>query len=178
MTASPPDDVEAHLAELADAGHATFREQRGLWQLTAEGREAHREQLAADLEGIDPAEALGGAYPDFVEVNGRFKELCGEWQLRDGQPNDHGDDEYDRAVIGRLRELHAEARPLVASMGEELDRLGPYAPRLDSVLGEIEAGDTTKFTGVMCGSYHDVWMELHEDLILTQGIDRDAEGSY
>ena len=28
------------------------------------------------------------------------------------------------------------------------------------------------FTGVMCGSYHDAWMELHEDLILTQGIDR------
>ena len=27
----------------------------------------------------------------------------------------------------------------------------------------------------MCGSYHDVWMELHEDLILTLGVDR-AEG--
>ena len=25
------------------------------------------------------------------------------------------------------------------------------------------------FTGVMCGSYHDVWMELHEDLILIPG---------
>jgi len=30
----------------------------------------------------------------------------------------------------------------------------------------------------MCGSYHDVWMELHEDLILTLGIDRAAEGSF
>ncbi|MFT7503790.1 MAG: hypothetical protein ACI91Q_002603, partial [Gammaproteobacteria bacterium] len=27
-------------------------------------------------------------------------------------------------------------------------------------------------------SYHDAWMELHEDLILTQGIDRSAEGSF
>jgi len=40
------------------------------------------------------------------------------------------------------------------------------------------AGETKMFTGVMCGSYHDVWMELHEDLILTQGIDRTAEGSF
>ena len=29
----------------------------------------------------------------------------------------------------------------------------------------------------MCGSDHDVWMELHEDLILTQGIGRAEEGS-
>ena len=34
------------------------------------------------------------------------------------------------------------------------------------------------FTGVMCGSYHDVWMELHEDLILTLGVDRAKEGSF
>ena len=30
----------------------------------------------------------------------------------------------------------------------------------------------------MCNSYHDVWMELHEDLILTLGIDRAKEGSF
>ena len=40
------------------------------------------------------------------------------------------------------------------------------------------AGDHQLFTGVMCGSYHDVWMELHEDLILTLGIDRAEEGSF
>ena len=30
----------------------------------------------------------------------------------------------------------------------------------------------------MCESFHDIWMELHEDLILLQGIDRTIEGSY
>ena len=34
------------------------------------------------------------------------------------------------------------------------------------------------FTGVMCGSYHDVWMELHKDLVQLLGVDRHAEGSY
>ena len=42
----------------------------------------------------------------------------------------------------------------------------------------MQAGDHHLFTGVMCGSYHDVWMELHEDLILTLGIDRAKEGSF
>jgi hypothetical protein len=30
----------------------------------------------------------------------------------------------------------------------------------------------------MCGSFHDIWMELHEDLITLQGIDRHVEGSF
>jgi hypothetical protein len=30
----------------------------------------------------------------------------------------------------------------------------------------------------MCSSFHDIWMELHEDLILLQGVERSAEGSY
>jgi hypothetical protein len=42
----------------------------------------------------------------------------------------------------------------------------------------VARGDHQLFTGVMCGSYHDVWMELHEDLILTLGIDRAKEGSF
>ncbi len=51
-------------------------------------------------------------------------------------------------------------------------------PRLTGSRKALEAGDQRMFTGVMCGSYHDVWMELHEDLILSQGIDRVAEGSF
>jgi len=35
-----------------------------------------------------------------------------------------------------------------------------------------------RFTGVMCESFHDIWMELHEDLILLQRIDRVSEGSF
>jgi hypothetical protein len=31
---------------------------------------------------------------------------------------------------------------------------------------------------VMCESFHDIWMELHEDLIVLQRIDRVEEGSF
>ncbi len=63
-------------------------------------------------------------------------------------------------------------------MGGVIERLSPYSSRLTVVLGRVQQGETNMFTGVMCGSYHDAWMELHEDLILTQGIDRAAEGSF
>lgn len=178
MTAHPTDHVEGHLEEFAAAEHVQFRENRGLWQLTPAGREAHVEHLAADLAEIDIEAALGDHYPGFVEINVAFKELCGDWQLRDGEPNDHSDPAYDGKVVDRLADLHGDARPIVVNMGEELHRLQPYAPRLDVTLERVRAGETNMFTGVMCGSFHDVWMELHEDLILTQGIDRSAEGSF
>ena len=69
-------------------------------------------------------------------------------------------------------------REVGAAMGEEMVRLGRYGPRLAVTAERVAGGDHHLFTGVMCGSYHDVWMELHEDLILTLGIDRAAEGSF
>ena len=81
-------------------------------------------------------------------------------------------------MVGRLTALDTEVVPVVTAMGEVLQRLAPYAPRLVATCQRVVAGETNMFTGVMCGSYHDVWMELHEDLILTQGIDRSAEGSF
>ena len=80
--------------------------------------------------------------------------------------------------MARLVDLNEEAAPIVAQMGDVLARLAPYGPRLARTCRLVVAGETKMFTGVMCGSYHDVWMELHEDLILTQGIDRAAEGSF
>lgn len=178
MTGLSADDVDLALARLADNGYTQFRENRGLWQLTADGRAAHSEHLAADVAGVDVAALIGRPYAAFLSSNVQFKELCADWQLRDGEPNDHSDADYDAGVVHRLAALHDATLPAVSAMGEGLARMGPYASRLSAVLAAVRAGGTKMFTGVMCGSYHDVWMELHEDLILTQGIDRSVEGSF
>ena len=178
MTALDETSVAGHLNVRADQGHTLFRENRSLWQLTPDGRQAHLDELAADLDGIDVVDAFGEVYPTFVDRNLEFKELCGAWQLRNGEPNDHSDADYDAEIVARLDDLHSRARDAVARFGVLVERFSPYADRLDVVLGRLHAGETNMFTGVMCGSYHDVWMELHEDLILTQGIDRAAEGSF
>ena len=169
--------VESHLRSMAATEWAMFREARSLWQLTPQGREAHVDALAADVRGLDLA-ALAPHYSSFLRLNESFKELCGDWQLRDGQMNDHTDPSYDRAVIDRLVDLHAESRPILSEMSDVVPRLRNYAPRLSATCEKVREGNHQMFTGVMCGSFHDVWMELHEDLILTQGIDRVAEGSF
>lgn len=170
--------VEEHLQSLQGREWAQYREARELWQLTPVGREEHRIALAEDVGGTHVVDRLHSTYRDFLVLNDEFKALCGDWQLRGGQPNDHSDAGYDAAVIDRLVGLNVRAVPLVAAMGEVLTRLAPYGPRLTATCAKVVAGDGKMFTGVMCGSYHDVWMELHEDLILTQGIDRAAEGSF
>lgn len=169
--------VEGHLRAMATSEWAMFREARSLWQLTPQGRQAHVDALAADVRDLDLG-ALAPHYSSFLRLNESFKELCGDWQLRDGQPNDHSDPSYDRAVIDRLVDLHAESRPILGEMSDVVPRLRTYAPRLSATCEKVREGVHQMFTGVMCGSFHDVWMELHEDLILTQGIDRAAEGSF
>jgi hypothetical protein len=170
--------VEEHLAELNGREWAQFREARELWQLTSVGREEHRVALAADVGGTHIAERLAAPYEQFLVLNEAFKALCGDWQLRDGVQNHHDDPDYDGDVVRRLVQLDEAAGPVVAQFGEVLARLDSYGPRLASTCSRVMAGETKLFTGVMCGSYHDVWMELHEDLILTQGIDRTQEGSF
>ncbi len=178
MTGLVQDDVGSHLDGLLSAGHSLFREKRGLWQLTPDGRTAHASELVTDLEGLDVGGAFGDVYPAFLEMNVEFKALCGDWQLRDGEPNDHSDSTYDGSVVERLVDLHERAEPVVGEFGGAVERFAPYSARLVTVLERVKSGESNMFTGVMCGSYHDVWMELHEDLILTQGIDRGAEGSF
>ena len=170
--------VEEHLEGLQAREWAQYREARELWQLTTVGREEHHIALTEDVGGTHIGVQLHNEYEAFLRLNDRFKALCGDWQLRDGQPNDHTDAKYDKAVVKRLVAIDADAAPVVTKMGEVLARLAPYGPRLARTCQRVVVGETKMFTGVMCGSYHDVWMELHEDLILTQGIDRMAEGSF
>ena len=177
MTALDADLVHGHLTDLEGDGHARFRDARSSWQLTSEGREAHGEHLEHDLSEA-PLEHLAALYESFFARNGEFKSICTEWQLREGVPNDHTDSGYDRRVIDKLGALHEEAEPVVVEIGEVLLRFGPYAPRLSGAFDQVRIGDTHLFTGVMCGSYHDIWMELHEDLLLTQRIDRADEASF
>ena len=167
-----------HLDAMKCDGLAQFREARELWQLTPAGREAHQPALETDAARPGFREGLGLRYPSFLELNEEFKALCGDWQLRDGAPNDHADATYDAAVIARLGVLDRRAQEVAHAFGTVAERFACYAPRLARSRSAVEAGQPTMFTGVMCGSYHDVWMELHEDLLLTQRIDRMAEGSF
>ncbi len=169
--------VEGHLVDLRNREWALFRENRGLWQLTPTGKEEHSVALGHDVPDA-VIQTLNGDYQAFLLLNETFKLICTDWQLRDGEPNDHMEAEYDDEVLSRLDGLHLEAIPVVTSMGSALDRLSPYPNRLVGAQQRLKQGNPKMLTGVMCNSYHDVWMELHEDLLLTQRINRRTEGSF
>jgi hypothetical protein len=178
LSGLPPSDVESHLADLQGEELTLFREARALWQLTPKGREVHGVRLSGDVGQTGFQDVLRANYDQFLALNEGFKALCGDWQLKDGAHNDHSDAKYDKGVIERLLELDKEARPVVLGMGDGVDRFSGYAPRLADTAKRVAKGESNLFTGVMCGSYHDIWMELHEDLILSLGIDRAKEGSF
>ena len=172
------EEAITHLHAMQADGHTNYREARGLWQLTPEGREAYLVALKEDVNRPGFREALAEKYEHFMQMNDAFKALCADWQLRNGEPNDHSDAAYDEDCIKRLGALDDDAQPICHAFAEIAQRFDCYADRLANARAAIERGEHRMFTGVMCGSYHDVWMELHEDLILTQGIDRVAEGSF
>ncbi len=165
------------VASLAEAGLVRHLEARDMYQLLPEGKERHLEILP----GLATDAVRGGLerpYEDFLTLNLVFKELCTGWQMRDGEPNDHSDAAYDDACRQKLAGFHAEAVPVIRSMGEILPRMLRYETRLAEAADGVTNGLDNRFTGVMCESYHDIWMEFHEDLVVLQGIDRVKEGSF
>ncbi len=144
------------------------------WSLTAAGRARHAQLLAEDREAAGCWAALAAAYPRFCELNLEFKALCTDWQVRDGVINDHSDAAYDASIVRRLRTLDDAVQPLCDQATAALNRLSPYGSRLAAALARLEAGATDQFTKPLANSYHDIWMELHEDLISTMALTRTA----
>jgi hypothetical protein len=143
-------------------------------RVSPDGRVRLDKLLAAEREHIDKA-ALAAAYADFQAINAEFKALVTDWQLKDGQPNTHDDTEYDAAVLARLDEVHHRVAPIVAATAAQLPRLGRYSAKLQAALDNIHAGETVWLSRPIIDSYHTVWFELHEELILAAGLTRESE---
>ena len=173
LGAVPADVLDA----LVEQGLVRYLEARDMYGLLPPGKERAAETLIGSMPD-GAADTLAESYREFLALNDDFKRLCTDWQMRDGEPNDHADVDYDRRCVEALVELERAARPVLDRLAAALPRLGRYRVRLASAAAAVTGGDTKQFTGVMCESFHDVWMELHEDLILVQGIDRTAEGSF
>ena len=159
------------IAELVEAG--MLAEGKTV-RLSADGRERLSQLLDEERRGIN-AVAISRSYYDFRPVNAEFKSLVSEWQLKNGEPNDHADTEYDARVLACLDRVHESVLPIIATVAAQLPRLGGYADKLCAALEKLKAGDTTWFTRPIIDSYHTVWFELHEELILAAGLTRDDE---
>jgi hypothetical protein len=133
-------------------------------------------QWARCTVGSDGEAALRVAYERFLPLNASLLRVCNDWQVHsNGAPNAHDDPEYDWAVIDRLQELHERTSPVTRSMARVMDRFAPYRTRLSTALHHVEQGEHDWFTSPRLDSYHTVWMQLHEDVLLALGLDRASE---
>ncbi|UXA11481.1 MarR family transcriptional regulator [Mycobacterium sp. SMC-8] len=167
-----PTDIAPTLAELLEKG--LLLEGKGSIRITPEGRERLAALLADERSHLDQ-DALAGSYADFLSVNGDFKALVTDWQIKDGQPNAHDDADYDTSVLARLSGVHERVVPILTGVSGQLPRLAGYADKLSAALAKVEAGETTWLTRPIIDSYHTVWFELHEELIGASGLTREEE---
>jgi hypothetical protein len=143
-------------------------------RLSPDGRARLDELLTEERQHIDQA-ALAAAYGEFRPVNAEFKALVTDWQVKDGQPNTHEDADYDAEVLARLDDVHQRVTPIIVAAASELPRLSRYSAKLQAALDKVLAGESVWLSRPIIDSYHTVWFELHEELILASGLTRESE---
>ncbi|MEH1100483.1 transcriptional regulator [Micromonospora sp. CPCC 205561] len=169
-------DAESELIDLAVAGLVTrLPGGFGGWGLTEAGRAADAERIAAELDAAGARAAVTAAYDGFLVLNPELLDLCAAWQTRsaDGVAtlNDHTDPGYDARVLDRLTDLHRRAEVVCGQLCAALPRFRRYRTRLTHALTRARSGATDFVTNDLA-SYHVVWFQLHEDLLVTLGIPR------
>lgn len=146
--------------------------------LTAEGRVWHATAVVVDAARRGARPALERGYARFVELNQPFKQVCTDWQIRNGELNDHTDAAYDATVLDRLGALHEQVCVLTDELAAWLLRCRSYSQRFTSAWQRLRAGDRRAFAAPMSDSYHDVWMALHQDLMSCLGRERSASDGH
>ena len=173
----PADDVAARLGALESEGLAEELTGRFAgFKLTPKGVDVLDELMGA--EALRGDVELTEAYERFLLVNQRVLRACSDWQVRGErgfeEPNDHTDPSYDASVIDRLVELHKAAQACLDRMAKRAPRFATYRSRLDDCVERLLNGDGKAFTAPLVESYHTVWYELHQDLLLTLGLERES----
>jgi hypothetical protein len=176
-TGLPEADAESELIDLAVAGLVTkVPGDFGGWGLTEAGRAADAERISAELDTAGARAAVTRAFDGFLVLNPELLDLCTAWQLRpaDGGTtmNDHTDAAYDARVLDRFAEFDQRADVVCASLSRAMPRFGRYRVRLTDALTRVRSGELDYLADGMA-SYHAVWFQLHEDLLVTLGIPRE-----
>jgi hypothetical protein len=151
----------------------------GGWALTAAGRAENERRLAAELEETTARPEVEAVHGEFLTLNSRFLTAVTNWQIRPERAdplaaNDHTDWRWDERVLDDLRRLERQLRPVGQQLAAALDRFSGYPERYSAALDKVDRGQRAWVDQPRIDSCHTVWMELHEDLLATLGLERGA----
>jgi pyruvate, orthophosphate dikinase len=162
------DPTEA-VAGFVDAG--LVEDSRFGYKLTAAARPRVDELYAREREHAGAV--IEGVYTQFGPINDEVKQIVTDWQMRpvggELTVNDHSDSRHDDRVLARLRRTDAKVSTALAPLSLALNRFDVYPRRLRRALTLIGEGDHSMLAAPLKDSYHTVWFELHEELIILSG---------
>ncbi|HKE76716.1 MAG TPA: hypothetical protein VKB57_24065 [Acidimicrobiales bacterium] len=168
-------DASDTLARLVAAGLA--EETRLGYRVTELGAGRVDELYARERERAGPV--VEDVYAAFAPINDDIKQIVTDWQMRTvgGQLviNDHRDRGHDEGVVARLRRADATASAALGPLTAALPRFEVYPRRLRRAVTLIDDGDHSMIAAPVKDSYHTVWFELHEELIILAGRNRADE---
>ena len=162
-------------AAVADLEAAGLVESTKLgYRVTEAGRSRVDELYAHEREQAGPV--IDDVYESFVPINDQVKQIVTDWQMRpvggELTLNDHSDPRHDERVIARLHRTDAKVSTALAPLAVTLNRFDVYPVRLRRALTLIGEGDHSMLAAPLKDSYHTVWFELHEELIILSGRSR------
>ncbi len=175
--------VEELLLDEEASGHVqrvSFADLSG-WALTDRGRVEDGRRLNAELEHTGVRATVEAANDVFAHLNGRFLATLTRWQIRP-EPwdpmaaNDHTDHRWDDRVLDDLERAAPRLRQVCDQLTGALQRFDGYAERFTAALERVLHGNRAWVDQTGIDSCHTVWIELHEDLLSTLGLER-GDGS-
>ena len=152
----------------------------GAFRLTGEGKLKALDVFASDRERAGGEAACVAALDRFIVLDATMKNLVTAWQIRDVANqvfNDHTDAAYDASILEQLGALHVGVVDVLNPLEITLWRMACYRDRLEHALANARNGDQRFVAAVRVDSYHNVWFELHEDLIRLSGRRRSDEAA-
>jgi hypothetical protein len=156
--------------------HLSFGGTSG-WSLTDAGRSENERRLAAELDLTGLRDTVASVHAAFKPMNERLSKACTDWQIRPARAdpmagNDHTDWRWDERVLRALGSLDASFRGLCDRLTGGLARFGGYADRYSAALAKATAGQRAWVDAPGQDSCHTVWIQFHEDLLATLGLER------
>jgi pyruvate, orthophosphate dikinase len=168
-------DASAALAQLVAAG--LVEDTRFGYRVTELGAGRVDELYARERELA--ARVIHDVYDAFAPINDDVKQIVTDWQMRPvgGQLviNDHRDRRHDQMVVARLRRADATVSAALAPLTTALPRFDVYPRRLRRAVSLVGDGDHSMVAAPVKDSFHTVWFELHEELIILSGRNRADE---
>ena len=90
----------------------------------------------------------------------------------DGTGDCRAEDDRRDAVRERLDDVHSAIGPVLRRLGVIDESLKAYRPRLQAALDKFDNRENNWLASPLIDSYHTVWMQLHQHLILMLGLTR------